>query len=473
MNSDLFFTNLKATKRFTTDDLDEIKRAAEFAKSIYKDRKRLDGSSVFSHNLTLADNLCLVGSKQKLIVAGLLHNVLEANPKLIKTLVNDFGEEVAFLVAKQRFLKQYKYHSQKQLLNSYKRFLVGNAQDVRVLILILIDRWHDLQTIVNYFPEEKQKRLAKESLLIHGRLANYFSLYQIQHTINDSSFLISNPKDYHKVEELRRLKIKKSAKTIKSIKRQCLIEIVDELNYQPIIKNRVKTVYSLYQKLVKKKWDINDIQDLIGFRIIVETKSNCYQVLSLIHGHYQSLEKYFTDYIARPKANGYQSIHTTITFNNTPIEFQIRTKRMDEDAEKGVAAHYIYKESESAKRLTSNNWLVKIKDLPTETNKFKPDFRLYKDRIFVFTPKKDVIDLPEDATALDFAYAIHGQIGQHAKGALINNVFKPLKTKLSDKDVVEIVIDKKNKPTRQWLHWSITKRARSAIRRALRISNMI
>lgn len=464
---------------FSPAETDRIAQALRFGQAAHKGQKRVSGVDYFTGHCThVGLHLHRLNMSPAVIVAGLLHDTLEDTETAYEDLEKNFGREVADLVDGVSNLGAVKYRHYRRHIASLRRFFVAIAKDVRVILIKLCDRHHNLQTL-QYLPEEKQKRIAEESMLVHAQLAQRLYMAQLYQAINDLAFAYVFPEDCQRVQKLQKKTLAKANKTIESIYRQCLATLSKDLGYTPTVDRRIKSTYSLYKKLLANDWNIEAVYDIIALRIIVNTPAECYRVLGLIHARWRPLQNRFKDYIAAPKTNGYQSLHTTIfTGDGQVIEIQIKTQAMHQMAEYGTALHLSYKQQTAKDPLQPQkvtfHWLDQLKELVDSENfdirhylqELRTDF--FTDRVFVKTPQGDVIDLIEGATVLDFAFAVHTDIGLKAKGGQVNGVYKALKTPLRQQDIVEIIVDKKVKPQNKWLTWVKTPLARQSLRRYLK-----
>lgn len=482
----------------TTKDIDLIEKSYNFAEVAHKDHKRSSGEPYFNHLLETAKLLAELNMDAITISAGLLHDSIEDVDIKEGTVKKEFGDEVFFLVNGVTKLGSLKYRNNKRHLESMRKLFVAMSQDIRVLIIKLADRLHNMRTL-QYVKKEKQRRIATETLEIYAPLAYRLGIRKFSRELEDLSFQYVYPLEYEKIKALVRKKNKKILhrleKFIKSLRKALAKEnIVNER-----IDYRIKGLYSLYNKLKRKKKDIEDVYDILALRVYADTVSDCYKILGVVHGIWRPLPGKIKDYIAFPKTNGYQSLHTTIfTGDGSIIEVQIRTEEMHKNAEYGVASHLLYKEGgQNVSQNSSMNWFKNLlpniinfssssqtygainNDAPkwikqlVETqsgviekgeflNTIKSDF--FKERIFVFTPKGDVVDLPRDSSPIDFAYAIHSHIGNHTGSAKINGKMASLATKLKNGDIVEIITKESNHPTRKWLDLVKTSTAKKNIR---------
>lgn len=468
-----------------TEDTKLIEKAYVFAEKAHQGQKRNSGEPYFNHVFETAKILAEFGMDTKTIVAGLLHDVLEDTPTEEKTLEDEFGEEIVLLVNGVTKLGKMKYTGTERHVESLRKFFMAMANDLRILIIKLADRLHNVRTL-QYVKPEKQKRIALETIEIHARLADRIGMHKLKGELEDAAFPYVYPKEYKDIEKLLELNSKSNQKELDRVSNE-LKETLAEQNVKVIeISARAKHKYSLWMKVKRYGMDIEKIYDIVALRVIVDDIENCYRVLGIIHGLFQPVPGRIKDYIATPKRNGYRSLHTTIfTGNGGVVEIQIRTPQMHAEAAYGIAAHFIYKEmGKGAHSANSENinkkleWIDQLKELHKIVDKpaqflehLKMD--LFQDRIFVFTPKGDVVDLPFDSSPIDFAYAIHSDIGNHAQSANINNKMAPLHTKLKNNDIVEIIVNKKANPSSKWLDYTKTTMAKKHINTYLKDHSLL
>jgi len=470
----------------TENDKILIEKAFNFALTAHEGQKRKSGEPYFVHVFETAKNLADLKMDTPTIVAGFLHDSIEDGVATEERIKNEFGEEVLFLINGVTKLGKVKYRGAERHIESLRKFIVASSEDIRVLIIKLADRLHNMRTI-KFVRPDKQKRIALETLEIYAPLAYRLSIRKISRELEDLSFENAYPEEFGKTVELKKNKkaeiLPRLEKFIKSVKKALAEQGVIHMQTD----YRKKGIYSLYRKLQTHENDIEKIYDLLAIRICVDTIADCYKVLGIIHGVWRPLPGRIKDYIAFPKPNGYQSIHTTVfTGDGSIVEVQIRTFEMHNISEYGIASHLAYKENDSNKKATHDtNWFKQllpkminfpgvnknkgdempkwIKDLAesqkgikTESEKdgfindLKADF--FNERIFVFTPKGDVVDLPDGSYVLDFAYAIHSDVGNHTNSAKINGKMVSLDSKLKNGDIVEIITNKSNKPNERWEH---------------------
>ena len=487
----------------TQEDKDLIEKAYNFALEAHEGQLRKSGEPYFIHVYETAIILAGLKRGSATIAAGLLHDSIEDGVATEEYIKNEFGDEVLFLVNGVTKLGKVKYTGVERHVESLRKFLVAAAQDIRVLIIKLADRLHNMRTL-KYVRPDKQKRIALETLEIYAPLANRLSIRMLARELEDLSFQYLNPEEFQKTQKLLKRKQEESVpeldKFIKQVKKALAQQNITDFRTD----YRQKGIYSLYKKLKDHDNDISQIYDILAIRINVNSITDCYKVLGIIHSIARPIPGRIKDYIAFPKPNGYRSLHTTVlTKDGATIEVQIRTFEMHHDSEYGMASHVLYKEKRSRKQRDNAelNWfkqfLPKIinfsqpntpttskvpvvgspewindlaesqKDLKTNEDKeefiedLKVDF--FNDRIFVLTPKGDVIDLPKGSCVLDFAFAIHSDIGNHTNGAKINGKMVSLDTELKNSDIVEIIIKESSKPSAKWLDMAKTHLAKRHI----------
>ena len=466
-----------------------IKKAIEIATKAHEGQLRKTGEPYIIHPLAVMKLLQEWNMDEDSIIAGILHDTVEDTSLTLQEIENEFGKDVAFLV--NGVTKLGKARSGMKDLNEYLpqtgnneylpqtgnnllKLLIATGQDIRVLIIKLADRLHNLRTL-GALPPDKQKKIARESLEVFAPLADRLQMGRVRVEIEETSFMYVNPKRYEELKKLTAERLKKADKKLKAAQ-----EAVEQALKKEHIKyscdGRVKSIYSLHKKLAKHNQNINRIYDIIALRFIVEDTTTCYLVLGIIHSLFHPMDGRVKDYIAMPKQNGYQSLHTTVITNDKQIvEFQIRTREMHDYAERGLAATFFYNEQKLTSayaegrinKLPAN--LFWIKDLQETATKLasgekidekKLRLNLFADKIFVYTPKGDIIDLPKGSMPLDFAYRLHSEIGASCTGAKVNGKMVNLKTKLHQGDVVEIITTKNSKPNPGWLDKVFSRHAR-------------
>lgn len=461
-------------------DLDLIRLAYDFAATAHEGQKRASGEPYIIHPVACAKILAEMKMPPAIIIAGLLHDVPEDTHVTIKEVEKNFGTEIADLVRGITKLGKIKYRGAERYIENLRKMFMAMADDLRVIFIKFADRLHNLETL-DPLPPEKRLRIALESLEIYAPIANRLGMFEMKGRLEDAAFKYVYPEEYswtvseikEKLAERERY-IKKEAKLLESNLRKSGVKFIN-------IYGRAKRLYSLYQKLQRHERDISKIYDLIALRVIVREVADCYSVLGVVHGIWKPMRGRIKDYIAQPKPNGYQSLHTTVfTEDGKIIEVQIRTERMQEEAEYGIAAHWGYDETRSGRVDEPKlKWIKELARLQKELNGKKQFLEsldslkidIFQNRIFVFTPKGDVIDLPERATPVDFAYAIHSDIGDKCTGARVNDALVALNTPLRSGDVVEIIVDKNRKtPSPDWVSIAKTHNARSKIKSTLKKS---
>ena len=457
-----------------------VVKAYKFAEEAHKGQKRFTGEPYFVHAFETGKNLAIFGMGSSSIAAGLLHDTLEDGNTDEETLEKEFGKEILFLVQGVTKLGKLKYHGLERHVESLRKLFVATAKDVRVLIIKFADRLHNIQTLEGHPQKEKRERIALETLEIFAPLADRLGMWRLKGDLEDAAFPYIYPKEYKIVRELFEKRNKYHLKSLKKFHRSLLKELVKHGIKDIGISYRVKHIYSLYLKLLRYDMDINKIYDITALRVIVPSIEDCYKVLGVIHGSWKPLPGRIKDYIALPKPNGYQSIHTTVfTGDGDVVEVQIRTKQMHREAQYGIASHLTYKSgllerfgpsSKKKKALKKRlGWiqeLIRWQEQVSENGEFLKELKMdfFRSRVFIFTPKGDVVDLPEDSTPVDFAYAIHSDIGDHMAGSKVNEKMTSLKTKLKNGDIVEIVTKKNARPNRKWLDYAKTSMAQRRIR---------
>ena len=455
-----------------------IEKAMAFAEQAHTGQLRKSGEPYIIHPFATAKILAEFKADTPTIVAGLLHDTLEDTPVTKADIEKEFGEEVAFLVEGVTKLGKLKYHGVTRHVESLRKLFVAMAEDIRVILIRLADRLHNVRTL-SFIPPEKQKRIAVETLEIYAPLANRLGIWRLKGMLEDAAFPYALPKEYAEVMALRKTKGKKSIEKLEKVYRTLARAFADRKLIDHQIDYRIKYLYSLYTKLLRKHMNIDEIYDISALRVIVSNVEECYQVLGIIHSVYRPVPGRLKDYIANPKPNGYQSIHTAIfTDDSNIVEIQIRTKEMQNEAEYGVASHIIYDESgkpQSGGQISKSmqwvqeliEWQKNINESEEFLHELKTDF--FRDRIFVFTPKGDVIELSKDSTPIDFAYAIHSDIGNHAAAARASGKYVGLDHPLRNGDVVEIETKKTAKPSAKWIEFCQTTNAKKHIRNELGI----
>ncbi len=456
-------------------DLEMVRMAYDFAAEAHKGQVRFNGEPYISHPLTAAYILAMMHIDINIIIAALLHDVPEDTDITLDAIEKKFGRDVANMARGITKLGKLKYRGVERYLENLRKMFVAMAEDIRVMIIKFADRIHNLLTLEAQ-PPNKQYRIALESLEIYAPIANRLGMGEFKGILEDLSFQYVFPKEYERVKEISDETIAEEEPYLDQIMVESKKEIRDAGIKIIDIHGRKKRLYSLFQKLKQKDWDVDQIHDIVAVRILVPGISDCYAALGIIHKLWRPLKGRIKDYISQPKPNGYKSLHTTVFCDDGKVvEFQIRTPEMHEAAEFGIAAHWHYDEKKGPPRAMAKDvsWAKELARIQKEVlnnlsdlDSLKIDF--FQNRIFVFTPNGDVIDLPENATPVDFAYHIHTDIGNKCNGALVNEQMVSLDTALRSGDVVEVIVDKNRKgPSRDWLKFVKTHVAKSRIRQYL------
>lgn len=464
------------------DDQKTIQRAFEFAKKAHEGQKRKSGEPYITHCVATAEILAELKLDAPSIAAGLLHDTLEDTKTTETELKELFGEEITFLIKGTTKVSKLQYEAGKSSNENFRRLFLVMAEDIRVALIKLADRLHNMRTIKYHKPID-QRRIAQKTIEIYAPIANRLGISSIKGELEDLCFPILYPREYHWLTEQINHKYEERIAYLKRVETIIRDELIKAKVNIIQLDFRAKRYFSLYKKLQKYDMDFSKIYDLVAFRIIVPNIVDCYSALGAIHALWRPLPGRIKDYIAMPKPNGYKSIHTTVfCVDGVITEFQIRTPLMHQENELGVAAHWFRDEmqKEPHKQLSRRSkfaWVEQLREWQKENpgtkeffNRLKIDF--FKDRIFVFTPHGDVIDLPDGATPVDFAYRIHSDLGNQCVGAKINGKMGTINEPLQNSDVVEIIIQKNKKPSRNWLSFVKTSEARRRIKQALSITQV-
>lgn len=460
---------------YSEEDMRVLIKAFHFASEAHRGQKRRTGEDYIYHAIATAYNLAQMKMDMPTIAAGLLHDVPEDTDFSFEDIKRSFGTEIYNLVHGVTKLGTLKYRGMERYAENLRKMFMAMSQDLRVIIIKLADRLHNMETL-DGVREEKRLRIARETLEIFAPIANRMGMFRIKSRLEDLAFPYVYPDEYKWTMQTTKQRIEAETKYIDKIKKNTQKELAKNSVETIQITARVKTLYSLYKKLLRKGKDVNKIYDLIALRIVVKDIADCYNVLGIIHKKWTPLKGRVKDYIAQPKPNGYRSLHTSVFTDFGKIaEIQIRTKEMDDEAEFGVAAHSQYKEiGILGKRKKHPKWLQNLMEIQktiTDNTEFIKHIKndLFKNQIFVFTPDGDVVELPENSTPLDFAYYIHTDIGNKCVGAKANDQMISLDTPLKSGDVVEIIKDKNRKmPNPDWLNIVVTSMAKSKIKAQLK-----
>jgi GTP pyrophosphokinase len=452
-------------------DLEILDRAYVYSARVHDGQVRLSGEPYLSHPLEVAGILTDMKLDIVSVAAGLLHDVIEdthATPEEIKNL---FGQEVFHIVSGVTKLSKLPFHSsQERQAESIRKMILAMADDIRVILIKLADRLHNMRTL-QFQTDNKKMQIAQETHDIYAPIAGRLGIYWIKKELEDTSFMYRQPEAYYQIRNLISKDRKEREKYIETVK-NIIIKKMDEVNLNCDVLGRYKYFYSIYKKMSTQNLPFEEVYDIVAFRIILDSIPKCYEALGLIHSLWKPIDIKFKDYIARPKPNRYQSLHTTVIGPyGERIEIQIRTREMDQVAQSGIAAHWSYKEG---KRIDENvresfTWiqnLVENQENFRDPNEFLENVRidLFQDEVYVFTPKGEIKSFPKGATPVDFAYQIHSEVGNQCVGAKVNGQMVPLKYELKTGDSVEIVTSKNHHPSKDWLNFVKTVKARSRIR---------
>ena len=455
---------------------EQICKAYEFAKKKHEGQFRKSGEPYFTHPAEVAYILAELRMDVPTIIAGLLHDVVEDTDTTVEEIEKEFGKEVAFIVKGVTKLEGYHFSSKEERdAESFRNLLISLAEDIRVLIVKLADRLHNMRTMDSMKPES-QKRNAKETLTIYAPLANRLGMYRLKNELEDLSLKYLDPETYRELERKVREKKRKILPYLEEII-ETVKEKLKENGLKGDIQWRLKHIYGIYRKMVTKGIPFEEVYDVAGIRVITETVGDCYQILGIIHSLWIPVPGRIKDYIATPKPNMYQSLHTTVVGPKGQfIEFQIRTHEMHQVAEMGIAAHWKYKEGGGVLTEAEKErfiWLRNLLEWVKEEKNYQEFIEtvrndLYGEDIYIFTPKGDLKTLPVGSTPVDFAYAIHTSIGHRCKAAKVNGKLVPLNYTLQSGDKVEIITGNEERPSRDWLTFVKTSKARNSIKNFLR-----
>jgi guanosine-3',5'-bis(diphosphate) 3'-pyrophosphohydrolase len=453
------------------DQVAMIMRAYEFGANAHEGQTRKTGEPYISHPVAVAQDLADMRLDAQAIAAAILHDVVEDTAATLAEIETEFGIEVAQLVDGVSKLDQIEFHSRAEAqAESFRKMMLAMIEDLRVILVKLADRLHNMQTL-DAMPADKKARIARETLDIYAPIANRLGINRFKVELEDLGFRYLHPFRYRVLDN--------ALQRAKGSQRQIVKRISDEMEamlsgegIEAEIIGREKHLYSIYKKMAEKKRTLSDVVDVYGFRIVVEDVSACYQVLGLVHSLYKPMPGRFKDYIAIPRVNGYQSLHTTLFGpKGLPLEVQIRTREMHRVAESGVASHWQYKadeKSDATPQRRAREWLANLAELQSSgtSEEFLESVKvdLFPDKIYVFTPTGDIMPLPKGSTTVDFAYSVHTDIGNRCVAAKVDRNLVPLRTRLLNSQTVEIVTSRGAKPNPNWLAFVRTAKARTAIR---------
>ncbi len=456
------------------DQIAEVVGAYEFGAEAHEGQKRLSGEPYISHPIAVASILADLHLDTKSIQAAILHDVIEDTETAKEQIVDRFGDEVALLVDGVSKLDQIRFHSQAEAqAENFRKMMLAMVEDIRVILVKLADRLHNMRTL-GAMPPAKRRRIARETLEIYAPIANRLGINSMKVELEELGFRVLYP--------FRSKVIERTVKKARGNQRQIVKKISESLSktlkdagISAKVVGREKHLYSIYKKMRDKGRSLNEIVDVFGFRIIVDSVDTSYRVLGLVHRLYKPMPGRFKDYIAIPRINGYQSLHTILFGpNGVPLEVQIRTEDMDRVAESGIAAHWQYKDGElpgGAPQARTREWLTNLLEMPTgDSEEFLESVKvdLFPDKVYVFTPNGDIKRLPRGATAVDFAYSVHTDVGDRCVAAKIDRRLVPLRTQLKNGQTVEIITARGAKPNPAWVNFVATAKARAAIRQYLK-----
>jgi RelA/SpoT family (p)ppGpp synthetase len=457
------------------DQVERVQQAYEFGAAAHKGQKRLSGEPFISHPIAAANILADLHVDAETIIAAILHDVIEDTPTAMEQLVEQFGREVADLVDGVTKLDQIKFKSRQEAqAESFRKMLLAMVRDIRVILVKLADRTHNMRTL-DAMPLPKRRGIARETLDIYAPIADRLGLYSIKLELEELGFRTLYPQRYRVIEkELKRARgnqkqfVGKIADNLRSV--------LEKAGIKATVEGREKHLYSVYRKMRKKSVPLNEIVDVYGFRIVVDSVDTSYRALGQVHSLYKPMPGRFKDYVAIPRVNGYQSLHTTLFGpNGVPLEVQIRTEDMHRVAESGIAAHWKYKTGEradSTQHDRAREWLNQLMQMQEGGNseEFLESVRvdLFPDKVYVFTPRGEILRLPRGATAVDFAYAVHTDVGNRCVAAKVDRRLVPLRTPLRNGQTVEIITAKGAAPNPAWVNFVVSAKARAAIRHYLK-----
>ncbi len=471
LKSDDLINKVKSYNKFLNPET--LNKAYLFAIKAHENQKRDSGDPYVIHPVAVANILTELKLDSATIATGLLHDTIEDTHATYQTIKSEFGQEVADLVEGVTKISVFENQaSSNSKAENFRKLILATSRDIRVLLVKIADRLHNMRTINSINNIEKRQRIAKETMEIYSPLADRMGMNRIRDELEDLSFDVLNSKARKLIKD--RLDLIKDNNLISfNAVSDKLLNLLKENNIKAKIFGREKTPFSLWRKVQEKRISLEQITDIIGFRIIVDDITSCYKALGVFHSKWNCIPGRFKDYISSPKINKYQSLHTAIIGpNKRPIEIQLRTMQMHEFAQRGIASHWKYKSSEKFNSLTwkEYDWLADLVEI-IDKNENPEDFyeytklQMFQENVFCFTPKGSIIKLPKDATPIDFAYAVHTQIGDTAIGCEINGKESPLQSTLTNGDVVKIIASKNVSPSLHWLSSTKTGKARASIRR--------
>ena len=471
LNEQQLINKIKVYNNFI--DVDKLKKAYEFAESAHATQKRHSGDPYISHPIAVANILAELRLDGPTITTALLHDTIEDTNITYQDVENKFGKEIADLVDGVTKLSKLENQGKEITLGeNFRKLILATAKDIRVLLVKLADRLHNMRTISSIASDEKRMRIAKETMEIYSPLAERLGMHSIRDELEDLAFNVLNTEARSMIVD----RIEKIAPNTQILFEEISNDILSLLSANKVfgkITGREKTPFSIWRKIQSKRVSLEQITDLIGFRIILDSVDDCYKVLGIFHQKWKMIPGRFKDYISTPKSNNYRSLHTTVIGpKNQRMEIQIRTSKMQDFAERGIASHWIYKDNEKFDQSTLRSYnglqdLVELLESGENPEHYLEytKLQLFQDQVFCFTPKGAVVRLPSNATPIDFAYAVHSDVGDTCIGVKINGKESPLQTTLTNGDQVEIVTSNKKSPSMHWLSFTKTGKARAAIRK--------
>ena len=471
LNSNELINKVKSYNKFLNPET--LSKAYDFAVKVHKDQKRQSGDPYVIHPVAVANILTELKLDSATIATGLLHDTIEDTFATYKTIEEQFGKEVADLVDGVTKISVFENQAvSNSRAENFRKLILATSKDIRVLLVKLADRLHNMRTLKAIDKKEKRERIARETMEIYAPLADRMGMNRIRDELEDLSFDILNS-DARKMIKNRLDKIKDNNLINYNSVLTEFENILAKNNLISKIFSREKTPFSIWKKIQKKRTSLEQITDIIGFRIILDSVEDCYKTLGVLHKQWNCIPGRFKDYISSPKINNYKSLHTAIIGpNKRPIEIQLRTQQMHEFAQRGIASHWKYKSSEKFNSLTwkEYDWLADLVEIMDKNENPEDSFeytklQMFQDNVFCFTPKGSVIKLPKNASPIDFAYAVHTKVGDSATGCEINGKESPLQSELMNGDVVKIITSKKDSPSLHWITSAKTGKARAAIRR--------
>jgi len=471
INNEELISKVKSYNKFLNHNT--LTKAYNFAIDAHKNQLRKSGDPYVIHPVAVANILSDLKLDSATIVTGLLHDTIEDTKATYEIVLKEFGKEVADLVDGVTKISAFENQAvENSRAENFRKLILATSKDIRVLLVKIADRLHNMRTIKAFDSNDKRQRIAKETMEIYAPLADRMGMNRIRDELEDLSFTVLNTKARNLIIERLNF-IKDNRKDNFNNISADLIKLLKSKNIEAKINGREKTPFSIWRKIQNKKISLEQLTDIVGFRIIVNTTEDCYKTLGIFHSAYAAIPGKFKDYISTPKINKYKSIHTSLIGpNKHRIEIQIRTNDMNEFAERGIAAHWKYKSSEKFSELSwrEYDWLRDLVEIIETGNNPEHYYeftklQMFQDNVFCFTPKGAVIKLPKEATPIDFAYAVHTKVGNTAIGCYVNGRDSPLQTILQNGDMIKINTSKKVSPSLHWISFTKTGKARAAIRR--------